>query len=746
MKFTYDKQSMGNKAYHLKILEEIGLNIPKWILLPVVFFQVEDAQVDNKLQQLTSQLQSLLTSQTGWAIRSSSVKEDSQDKSYAGKFKTIIINEPFELVEAVKEVVLSDSEQHQMAVIVQQYIEADNAGVVFSCDPVTGIEDMIVEISKGSGQKVVDGAVTPSQYRNGKWQNGHGNIDSLLMKEITHTVQNIKRLLKHEVDMEFCIKQHTLYWLQARPVTTNYNAMVSTDTVNLSSWFLLDQCTEPVAQLIQDLDPAGLFRSSLWDTMFVNDYPYIKMHATAERKSDAHNGTNHEPLNENKTLSEMNMERNKDLQNESMKRDEQAPHSSSHIIEEWKQIQALFEPIFDRFRQEDYSDMTLSALWERLGQAIQSNRQFTAAYMKRDWLIIRRKTVQSLKQLIVQALGENCNTDEILSLFSSHLHTLTAQKASLLTEIKKTYDNTVEHHNEHRNNVTLWKEEHNFQLFMKQFGYEMVHPAAIHLPMLQEVPEQLLHLIESQSSYSAMTGNSQDNEDWNVHAQRISDALPASKREEFARLLSVFRDSLIRTENDDYMLQKGAAMIRVILLQMGERLVDEGLLEEREHIFHLHEAELLSWIDGQQTQIKLHHRITAFEQNKKKNPKITLQWNENQDALIHREKKMWTGVPASPGIAEGEVYVIQHILERSTYSYIPEGAIVVAPMLTPHLSYNLVTAAGIITEVGGILSHGAIFAREAGIPAIVSVPSALKVLQQGDKVRIDAHQGIITKI
>lgn len=82
-------------------------------------------------------------------------------------------------------------------------------------------------------------------------------------------------------------------------------------------------------------------------------------------------------------------------------------------------------------------------------------------------------------------------------------------------------------------------------------------------------------------------------------------------------------------------------------------------------------------------------------------------------------------------------------LDRESYNQIPENAVIVAPILTPNLTYAILECAAIVTEVGGFLSHGAIFAREMGIPAIVQVEAATSLLQNGDEVQVDAKRGVI---
>jgi phosphoenolpyruvate synthase/pyruvate phosphate dikinase len=98
------------------------------------------------------------------------------------------------------------------------------------------------------------------------------------------------------------------------------------------------------------------------------------------------------------------------------------------------------------------------------------------------------------------------------------------------------------------------------------------------------------------------------------------------------------------------------------------------------------------------------------------------------------------GIPASPGQAEGRVKVLRNLQD------IPEiesDTILVVPYTDSGWAPLLVRAKGIIADAGGRLSHGAILAREYGIPAIMDVRNATWVLQDGQRVRIDGSRGIV---
>ncbi len=97
------------------------------------------------------------------------------------------------------------------------------------------------------------------------------------------------------------------------------------------------------------------------------------------------------------------------------------------------------------------------------------------------------------------------------------------------------------------------------------------------------------------------------------------------------------------------------------------------------------------------------------------------------------------GNPVSPGVVEGPVRVI-HNPQTETLN---PGEILVAPFTDPGWTPLFINASGLIMEVGGIMTHGSVVAREYGIPAVVGVREATNTLQTGQLVRIDGNRGII---
>jgi pyruvate,water dikinase len=114
---------------------------------------------------------------------------------------------------------------------------------------------------------------------------------------------------------------------------------------------------------------------------------------------------------------------------------------------------------------------------------------------------------------------------------------------------------------------------------------------------------------------------------------------------------------------------------------------------------------------------------------------------EFDDTVIRQDHVLKiTGTSASPGIASGTVRVIDSIKHLSE---VQEHEILVTSNTDPGWTPVFVKLAGLITETGGILSHGAVVSREYGIPAVTAVKGARELFRTGQHVTIDGNEGII---
>jgi len=98
------------------------------------------------------------------------------------------------------------------------------------------------------------------------------------------------------------------------------------------------------------------------------------------------------------------------------------------------------------------------------------------------------------------------------------------------------------------------------------------------------------------------------------------------------------------------------------------------------------------------------------------------------------------GAPASPGVVTGKARVI---LDPNG-AHLEPGEILVAPSTDPGWTPLFLTAGGLVMEMGGMISHGAVVAREYGIPAVVSVPGATECIATGKRITVDGSNGIVS--
>jgi pyruvate,water dikinase len=96
-------------------------------------------------------------------------------------------------------------------------------------------------------------------------------------------------------------------------------------------------------------------------------------------------------------------------------------------------------------------------------------------------------------------------------------------------------------------------------------------------------------------------------------------------------------------------------------------------------------------------------------------------------------------MPVSSGVIEG----IARVITDPSKTSINKGEILVAPFTDPGWTPLFINAAGLVMEVGGLLTHGTVVAREYGIPAVVGITEATKKIKTGQKIRVDGNAGFV---
>jgi pyruvate,water dikinase len=184
---------------------------------------------------------------------------------------------------------------------------------------------------------------------------------------------------------------------------------------------------------------------------------------------------------------------------------------------------------------------------------------------------------------------------------------------------------------------------------------------------------------------------------------------------------------------------------RRLLLELGRRRANQGYFSHQEDVFFLALNELTEFAEKPEYVMdKVRERKEEFELNKSRPwPDIIRDGQEiylDPPASIETPDGSMKGIAGSPGQVTGSARVI---LGPQEFEQLQKGEILIAPLTNPVWTPLFAVACGVVTEVGGILSHGAIVAREYGIPAVMSIPNATNKIKDGQTITVDGNRGIV---
>jgi rifampicin phosphotransferase len=210
----------------------------------------------------------------------------------------------------------------------------------------------------------------------------------------------------------------------------------------------------------------------------------------------------------------------------------------------------------------------------------------------------------------------------------------------------------------------------------------------------------------------------------------------------------VLRNTQAHTRERDTMhfeLTRLFPPFRRLLLELGQRYASRGLIPQRDDIFFLTLDEMAEIASKPRSMGELvEKRRTEFQASKKRMAPGIIRDGEAVElegvaagAAVDGQHR---GIAGSPGRVTGIARVIRG---PEDFDRLKSGEILIAPLTNPVWTPLFAIAGGLVTEVGGILSHGAIVAREYGIPAVMSVRDATRVFVEGQRVTVDGNSGTV---
>jgi phosphoenolpyruvate synthase/pyruvate phosphate dikinase len=291
------------------------------------------------------------------------------------------------------------------------------------------------------------------------------------------------------------------------------------------------------------------------------------------------------------------------------------------------------------------------------------------------------------------------------------------------------------------------------EAWLEQYGMRCVGEIDITRPRWRERPSTLVPMILGNiRNFEPGAGERRfeqgRREAWKKEQELLERlrALPDGERkaEETKQMIDRVRTFIGYREYPKYGMISRYFVYKRALLEEAERLVQAQVLREREDIFYLsfqelHDVVRTNHVDDQ----LIDRRKDAFRSYQALTPPRVLTSDGEGVAGAYRRDDLpagaLVGLPVSAGTVEGRARVILDMAQAD----LEPGDILVTATTDPSWTPLFVAVAGLVTEVGGLMTHGAVIAREYGLPAVVGVADATRLIPDGQRIRVHGTNGYV---
>jgi pyruvate,water dikinase len=690
-----------------------------------------------------------------------------------------------------------DQRKVHMAVVVQRMLFPQAAGILFTADPVTSNRKVVsIEASFGLGEALVSGLVNPDIY---KVRDGEITARAVATKKLaihalpaggTHelaiepdsqeqpalTDAQIVRLAQlgrrieahfgHPQDIEWCLVDDEFQIVQSRPITTLFPIPATSDQGNhvyisvghqqmmtdpmkplgLSIWLLTTRApmVEAGGRLFVDVTQAlgtpasraGLLKAAGRSDPLIGD----ALQAILERgdfiptlPDQGPGGTPADsapaPIETDPAIAAGLIER-----------------SQASIVTLQRDIRTKSGPALLDFILADIQEL------RRILFDPQSHRVFMTAMQATWWLNEQVEAwlgEKNAADALTQSVPNNVTAEmglallDVADVIRPHPDVVTflqhVQGENFLDELP-----TLAGGREARDAI---------QAYLDKYGMRCVGEIDITRPRWSERPTTLLPMILGNiKNFEPGAGERRFEQGrlnaWEKEQELLTRlrALPdgEAKAEEAKQMIDRIRTFIGYREYPKYHMISRYFVYKQALLHDAERLVQAHVLHDREDIFYLTFGELQDVVRTNQVDDQvIRQRKDAFRSYQALTPPRVLTSDGEAVAGTYQRVDVpagaLTGLPVSAGTVEGRARVILDMAEAD----LEAGDILVTAYTDPSWTPAFVAIKGLVTEVGGLMTHGAVIAREYGLPAVVGVEHATRLIRDGQRIRVHGTDGYI---
>lgn len=716
-----------------------------------------------------------------WAVRSSGTAEDLAGAAFAGQHDTFL--NCADAVDVVRRVIDCwcslwspraiayrtrlgfDHSEAAMAVVVQQMVNADAAGVAFSIDPVSGcLDSVVIDANFGLGESVVSGAsdvdhlvvtreqwsiasrqvaakttrVVPTESGTKELEVGDHEAERAALNDeqaiaIAQLAARVEAHFGWPQDIEWAFANGELALLQSRPITTIPPRWTRDESA--------ERFPNVITPLTWDFVEEGFHRSlnhsfalmglpeydGKWFASF-GHYVYGNQNAVElyARRSPVPSL----PLPELVRHLPVIIERFRWL---------------LELPAQWRRDLPMFLGAVDAFLNEPLETYDLEELWHYVERV---NAVGTQYFLPNIAISIGHGVLHRALRVIAGASLPSEQAEGLCSALVACETMTTRVNEGLRALASLARSENVESLLLPAASQVLWEEHagtdsrfwNAFRQFLANHGHRETDFDAYH-PTWGEAPWVVLdHLRALMNAPDSPVR--QERPDQTVLEQAMLASLPEGLRGITTQVVALAREYTALDDLEHYHTTRLSHPLRRGVREIGRRLRVLGLVSDPMDAFFARRASLAEAISDRSKLTALRDEIAAakagYLQAHATAPKWTL--GAVSATAPDEDAEHLAGIPGSPGAAEGVVHIVRG---TDDFAAFPRGAVLVARTTNPAWTPLFYSASAIVTESGGALSHGAVTAREMRIPAVMAVRGVLARLRNGDRVRVDGATGLI---
>jgi phosphoenolpyruvate synthase/pyruvate phosphate dikinase len=756
--------TIGNKARNLQFLIEKGFPVPVTYVCnwdAYLRYLQDDAGL---IERLRVGLAKKIQPNRAYAVRSSANVEDDLATSFAGQFKTVLnvqgIDAVLQAILTIWALTRSPSVQTylakmgvnpaglRMAVVIQEMVQPVISGVSFSKNPMTGMDETVVEAVCGSGEALVQEGCTPQRWVN-KWGEWVAfpepeRIDRSVIQQVVTQTRAISKAYGRAVDLEWVYDGRRVYWVQLREITTVRNINLYSHRIPRE---ILPGMIKPLIWSINIPLVGGVWKSILTDLIGPNDldpHQLIKPFYYRAYFNMGTLGRVFESLGLPRESIEMMMGvgtrgSEKPRFRPSRKTLQHLPRIARFIADKFG-----FETSFRAF----VPDMQARYRAFRFDQAGQLSERELVAEIDKLFALTQDTTYYNilgpmlmfmyngmLRSRLKKAGVDAAQVDMTHGL--EELHELDPN--FYLAQLRQDY-RALDAELQDQIRCSTFAEfrqlpgieglQKKVEQFIQRFGHLSDSGNDFASVPWRENPDMVLKMIAHAEPVEARTRP--------VPFQELD--LPAMRKLMLNPIYSRARRFRLYREQISSLYTYGYGLFRPYFMALGDHFVRRGILETREGILYLYFDEIREVVEkgceGRDYAGRVATRKQEMEAWRDTAVPETIYGDQAPPLDTHRGDKL-VGIPTSRGHYTGQAKVVRGIQD---FDKVSSGNVLVVPYSDVGWTPLFVKAGAVIAESGGMLSHSSIVAREYNIPAVVSVPGACS-LKDDTVVTVDGYRG-----